>query len=367
MESLQEGLADVESVLSASMLHCSTVHQQHILNLLIHRSLGTDALAMRYRGFSLLPKLSDVSSNQRQASNPLHSSQENQLQASRNFVENLTELSLNCPDSVPSQPEKFTNGNVSRNCEENLELSSLRRSCDQPDISRSSQENGLDKSGESLHTSEDNLQHLLMSGCPPNPSRLESMDLFGELSTDNNPSVFPMQQEFRRKLCLGSYNAGGIPLNDLGEELESTPSDIPVNHVDDKNHTRYLGMCVKKLLSQDEFLKNDLKSARQNSARTKKNPAACGGFDTTREALTVAAEEATVMNSPINYQILIYLLFHASCHGNRTVMVWLSATGALVRVLRGHMRSVWCATFHPRHSHLLATACLGDLVLVWHE
>jgi WD40 repeat protein len=59
--------------------------------------------------------------------------------------------------------------------------------------------------------------------------------------------------------------------------------------------------------------------------------------------------------------------YYASCHGNRTVMVWLSATGALVRVLRGHMRSVWCATFHPRHSDLIATACLGDLVLVWHK
>ncbi|KAF2358293.1 WD40-repeat-containing domain, partial [Trinorchestia longiramus] len=55
----------------------------------------------------------------------------------------------------------------------------------------------------------------------------------------------------------------------------------------------------------------------------------------------------------------------ASCHGNRTVMVFSSETGELVRILGGHNRSVWAVAFHPQDPDKVASGCLAGIVRLW--
>ncbi|XP_023943943.1 uncharacterized protein LOC112050050 [Bicyclus anynana] len=55
----------------------------------------------------------------------------------------------------------------------------------------------------------------------------------------------------------------------------------------------------------------------------------------------------------------------ASTHGNHNVYVSELASGKHVRVLRGHPRTPWCIAFHPSHTQLIGSGCLGGQVRVW--
>ncbi|XP_049869573.1 uncharacterized protein LOC126369250 isoform X2 [Pectinophora gossypiella] len=55
----------------------------------------------------------------------------------------------------------------------------------------------------------------------------------------------------------------------------------------------------------------------------------------------------------------------ASTHGNHNVYVSELASGKHVRILRGHPRTPWCIAFHPSHTQLIGSGCLGGQVRVW--
>ncbi|KAI5632233.1 hypothetical protein NE865_15040 [Phthorimaea operculella] len=55
----------------------------------------------------------------------------------------------------------------------------------------------------------------------------------------------------------------------------------------------------------------------------------------------------------------------ASTHGNHNVYVSELASGKHVRILKGHPRTPWCIAFHPSHTQLIGSGCLGGQVRVW--
>ncbi|XP_039764807.1 uncharacterized protein LOC120637187 [Pararge aegeria] len=55
----------------------------------------------------------------------------------------------------------------------------------------------------------------------------------------------------------------------------------------------------------------------------------------------------------------------ASTHGNHNVYVSELASGKHVRILKGHPRTPWCIAFHPTHTQLIGSGCLGGQVRVW--
>lgn len=52
----------------------------------------------------------------------------------------------------------------------------------------------------------------------------------------------------------------------------------------------------------------------------------------------------------------------ASTHGDHNVYVTEVKTGKCVQILKGHPRTPWCVAFHPSHSGLIASGCLGGQV-----
>ncbi|GBP66568.1 Activating molecule in BECN1-regulated autophagy protein 1 [Eumeta japonica] len=55
----------------------------------------------------------------------------------------------------------------------------------------------------------------------------------------------------------------------------------------------------------------------------------------------------------------------ASTHGNHNVYVSELASGKHVQILKGHPRTPWCIAFHPSHTQLIGSGCLGGQVRVW--
>ena len=55
----------------------------------------------------------------------------------------------------------------------------------------------------------------------------------------------------------------------------------------------------------------------------------------------------------------------ASTHGDHTVKISSCLTGRLLESLDGHPRTPWTVKFHPHHSHIVASGCLGHQVRVW--
>ncbi|XP_077296059.1 uncharacterized protein LOC143918181 [Arctopsyche grandis] len=55
----------------------------------------------------------------------------------------------------------------------------------------------------------------------------------------------------------------------------------------------------------------------------------------------------------------------ASTHGNHNVYISELSSGKHVKTLSGHPRTPWCVAFHPSHTQVLASGCLGGQVRVW--
>lgn len=55
----------------------------------------------------------------------------------------------------------------------------------------------------------------------------------------------------------------------------------------------------------------------------------------------------------------------ASTHGNHNVYVSDLASGKHLKILEGHPRTPWCIAFHPSHTQLIGSGCLGGQVRVW--
>ena len=55
----------------------------------------------------------------------------------------------------------------------------------------------------------------------------------------------------------------------------------------------------------------------------------------------------------------------ASTHGDHTVKIVDSNTGAVQHVLHGHPRTPWTVKFHPKDSNTIASGCLAGEVYVW--
>lgn len=55
----------------------------------------------------------------------------------------------------------------------------------------------------------------------------------------------------------------------------------------------------------------------------------------------------------------------ATSHGNHTVIVSDCYSCKVIHTLHGHLRTPWCASFHPRINSILASGCLGGQVRLW--
>lgn len=55
----------------------------------------------------------------------------------------------------------------------------------------------------------------------------------------------------------------------------------------------------------------------------------------------------------------------SSTHGDHTVKVFKYPSGAIYRVFYGHPRTPWTVKYHPVHSQIVASGCLGCEVRVW--
>ena len=49
----------------------------------------------------------------------------------------------------------------------------------------------------------------------------------------------------------------------------------------------------------------------------------------------------------------------ASTHGDHNIYVSAVRSGACVQTLKGHPRTPWCIAFHPSHTGIIASGCLG--------
>ena len=55
----------------------------------------------------------------------------------------------------------------------------------------------------------------------------------------------------------------------------------------------------------------------------------------------------------------------ASTHGDHTVKVTCCQTGTCLQTLEGHPRTPWTVKYHPTHSTIVASGCLGHQVRIW--
>ena len=55
----------------------------------------------------------------------------------------------------------------------------------------------------------------------------------------------------------------------------------------------------------------------------------------------------------------------ATTHGDHTVKIFWYSDGKSYRIFRGHPRTPWTVKFHTTDSNLLASGCLGKLLLIF--